>query len=306
MPQFSVSKSVLINAPKEKVYDVVSKFDSWTKWSPWLIAEPDAEVTVTENGKEYKWKGKVTGSGEMKVIKEEGPDAAYYDLTFLTPYKSHAKVSFLLKEKDGGTEATWTLDSSLPWFMFWMKDAMIGYLGMDYDRGLAMLKDYVEDGEVHSKLAFEGESRLDGFKYIGIRTNSSMDDISTSMEKDLEEIYHYAAPKNILKGVALSIYHKWDVVKQRVEYTAAVPVSEIPEDVPSKMVTGEIPSTKVYKTKHTGPYHHLGNAWSTMNMFQRSKVFKYNKKLHPFEMYLNDPAETKPNELETEVVFAVK
>ena len=34
----------------------------------------------------------------------------------------------------------------------------------------------------------------------------------------------------LVAGNAFSIYHKWDVVKNLVEYTAAFPVKEIPAD----------------------------------------------------------------------------
>ena len=32
---------------------------------------------------------------------------------------------------------------ALPWFLFWMRPAMETFIGMDYERGLKMLKDWL-------------------------------------------------------------------------------------------------------------------------------------------------------------------
>ena len=41
-----------------------------------------------------------------------------------------------LKRAGLAPELTWTMDSSLPFFLFWMKKSMEGFIGMDYDPGL--------------------------------------------------------------------------------------------------------------------------------------------------------------------------
>ena len=76
------------------------------------------------------------------------------DLTFLKPWKSQAKVAFYLKEEGASTQVRWTIDSGIPFFLFWMKKQMEIFVGMDYDRGLTMLKDLVETGSSNSTLTF--------------------------------------------------------------------------------------------------------------------------------------------------------
>ncbi|HAD62250.1 MAG TPA: hypothetical protein DCG12_23680 [Planctomycetaceae bacterium] len=44
MAEFSVSQSIVVDKDPETVFDAVADFGTW---SPWLIAEPDAKVTVT-------------------------------------------------------------------------------------------------------------------------------------------------------------------------------------------------------------------------------------------------------------------
>lgn len=306
MAKIYVNESVVIHAPREKVYEAISDFNHWTSWSPWLIMEPEAKVTVSEDSKFYEWEGKRVGSGEMQITGEEENEWVDYDLTFLKPWKSKAKVRFELRPGNNITNATWKLESSLPFFMFWMKKMMTSLISMDFKRGLNMLKDYVEDGTVHSKLDFKGTTSYAGCKYIGIKTGCSMETVGEKMKDDFGKLWNFLGDKkDMIAGNSFSIYHKWEMAKNKVVYTSGIPVKEIPNDLPEGITAGEIPETKVYTLSHTGPYLHLGNAWGTMYMMQRNKEFKANKAIPPFETYVNNPGEVEDNELVTEVHFPV-
>lgn len=306
MPKLSISRSININAPKEKIIGVVSDFHQWQPWSPWLIMEEGVKVTVDPEKKYYKWEGNRVGSGEMQITNET--DARVdYDLTFLTPFKSHAKIAFEVQDTGEVSKVTWHMDSSLPFFMFWMKKMMTAFLESDYDRGLLMLKEYIEEGKVSSKLEMKGENEFSGVKYIGITTSTGTETLDTAMEKDITRLSDWFREKNIeTAGNPFSIYHKWDMVKKQATYTSAFPVREIPSSVDDGFVTGEIPAQKVFTVRHIGPYRYLGNLWGFGENLKRSKVFKINKKTHPFETYVNTPDEVSENDLITEVHFGVK
>ncbi|MEL7144827.1 MAG: SRPBCC family protein [Bacteroidota bacterium] len=307
MPKMHINKSIKINASAEKVFEVVSDFNKWTVWSPWLIMDPNAKVDVAADARSYSWEGKRVGSGNMKIVDSKKNEQVTYDLNFLKPWKSYAKVGFDIKESNDGTSVAWSMDSSLPFFMFWMKKSMEAFVGADYDRGLALLKDYVEDGEVHSALDFKGMENFGGCQYVGIKTDSTIASVGPDMERDFTALKEFFSDhSSLISGKDFSIYHKWDIVKGKVSYTAGVPVHSVPSDIPANMVTGTIPQTKVHTVAHTGPYEHLGNAWSAQYNIERSKEFKLNKKIHPFETYLNDPADVAANELVTEIHFPAK
>ena len=306
MPKMFVEKSVDIHAPAQKVYEVISDFHNWRPWSPWLICEPEADVEVRPDGKYYEWNGKRTGSGNMTILTESSPTAIDYDLTFLKPWKSQAKVQFRLNEQDGNTKVTWNLDSRIPFFMFWMKKQMEAFVGMDYERGLTMLKDYVEQGSVDCTLNFQGEEQFSGCKYLGIKRQVPMSKIQ-DMQQDFDKLGAYAHENSDnIDGVPFTIYHKWELVKGQVQYTAGIPVKDYPDSIPSGMITGSIPASKVYTLQHVGPYKFLGNAWTTMQMMMRGKEFKAVKGIHPWESYGNMPGEVPDKELITNIHFAVK
>ena len=307
MPKIQVKRSVLINSPADKVYQVICDFNHWTSWSPWLIMEPEAKVEVAEDAKSYSWEGSRVGSGKMKISDEKENQELKIDLNFLKPWKSYAAVKFELNPKADQTELTWYMDSSLPFFMFWMKKQMEAYVGNDYERGLALLKDYVEDDKVHSELSFEGVSVFKGCKYVGVKTSCSIDSIGAAMEKDFEKLWGVMKDNSeLVAGNGFSMYHKWDFVSGKAQYTSGIPVLKVPENLPSGFISGEIPETKVHTVSHTGPYGHLGNAWSTQYNMQRNKEFKLNKKIHPFEVYRNNPNDVSEHELITDIHFPVK
>jgi len=305
MPKMHIERSISIEAPPQSIYKVISDFNDWRLWSPWLLMEPEVKVTVAEDSKSYKWEGKRTGSGNMKILEEKENEFIDYDLNFLKPWKSHANTNFTLSGEGNATKVTWKMDSSLPFFLFFMKKMMEAYVGSDYERGLDMLKAYVESGDVPSKLDFIGIKQFNGTLFMGIKTNCDIDSIGEKMESDFGALKEYVSTEKVVPKHPFSIYHKWDIPKGRVAYTAAIGLASIPDDLPGKFVSGNIPEVSCYVLKHIGRYQHVGNAWATLYAMMRNKEIKHNKKIDPFEIYLNDPEVTPEKDLETEVYFPV-
>lgn len=305
MPKMHVNRSINVDASKDHVLSIVKDFNQWRTWSPWLILEPEAQMTVASDGNSYSWEGKRIGSGEMS-IKRAGDNQVDYDLTFLTPYKSHADTAFKVEPQGDGSKVTWLMDSSLPFFMFFMKKKMEAWIGMDFERGLKMLKDYAETGNVNSTLEFVGNHSYKGTKYIGIRTDTTMKSIGEAMQADLNALGEFFKDSDLVNGEVFAQYHKFDMVNGKVTYTTGIGVSNYPENVPSSWIKGSIPATSMHTVRHIGPYDHIGNAWSAAQNLMRSKAFKPKKGIHPIEFYKNSPHEVAPEELVTDISFASK
>ncbi len=312
MPKVEVKRSIEIDAAPEKVFEIVSDLGKWRPWNPWLITEPEAVVEVDTKGKHYEWHGRRTGAGEMRITGEQSPHAVDLELTFLKPFKSRAKVGFRIEKNGDGARVSWTMQSSLPFFMFFMTNMMKNMIGMDYDRGLSMLKDYVETGTVPSKVEDRGESEYPGCKYVGIERECSMDEMGATMAEDFERLQRWLESSgNRPAADAFSIYRKWDLSKGRAEYTCGIPLQSLPDDLPSTFVTGEIPKLRTHVLEHIGPYRHLGNAWSTGMQMGRGKEIRVSKAHKPFETYQLDPDGTLPGkasnvDTRTAIHFAVK
>lgn len=307
MPKIHVSRSVDIDAAASKIHPLLNDFNAWQKWSPWLLADPEAQVDVAPDGKSYRWEGPITGSGEMQIL-SESPAEIQYNLLFLKPFKSKAKTHFKIEPIKNGTRLTWVMDSSLPFFMFWMKRSMEVYIGMDYDRGLLMIKDLAEKGKVGFNLEFLGIQSFEKTAFISKTKTCPIDELPQHMSKDYEQLLTYAYGNEEVKenGAPFAQYHKWDPLKGVVHYTACVPVESFSSDLPESFETGHLPDLQVYGVRHKGSYKHLGNSWAAVMMHERGKKFKSHKKFSGMEVYRNSPQNTPENELVSEILIPVR
>ncbi|MBI9058766.1 MAG: SRPBCC family protein [Labilibaculum sp.] len=307
MPKTHVEKSITIAASADKVKSIITDFNKWKPWSPWFILEPETKESVSADGKSHKWDGKRIGSGIITII-SESDTLIRYDLKFLKPWKSESKTDFILEKVDENTTyLTWTMDDSLPFFMFWMKSMMERLIGMDYDRGLLMLKEYIEKGHVDAKLEFLGESQFEGINFVGIKSECTIDTIDESMTKDFKKIAEFAKEnEDIVTCDWFSVYHKFDFNKNQVIYTSGVGIKSEVLKIPARMFEGSIPATKIHTVRHIGPYELSGNGWSAIMAMERAKEFKQNKKIPPMEFYRNSPIKTEPKDLISDICMAVK
>jgi hypothetical protein len=286
---------------------MVRDFRQWPTWSPWLIAEPDSRMSYPTDGRGYTWEGKITGSGEVLVTSETPTRLIDCQLTFLKPWKSVNAVRFQFAARDGGTEVTWTMDGSLPFFMFWMKAMMTGFIGADFQRGLMMLKAVIETGENPSKLDFIGLKSFPRLLYVGVKTRCPIAEIASSMQRDMAKLTQWLGTScHPPSGKPFSISHKWDPCKGTTEYTLAFPFDSAPSSFPDGFISGAIPACKVYQVHHTGPYRFLGNAWAAGVMHGRAKIYAPDKKIDAFEVYESDPAVVAENELVTMLHFPAR
>jgi DNA gyrase inhibitor GyrI len=304
---FSVSRSHHLAATPADVHAFLRDFRNWPKWSPWLICDPQTELRFSGDGKRYDWQGPVSGSGFIEVTGERHGESIDYSLTFLRPWKSTSTTGFRFAEKDGGTEVTWTMDGSLPWFMFWAKSMIAGSLGSDFDRGLVMLRDQLETGSVPSSLEFPGVTDIPGTEYVGINTECPITELARHMEQDFARLREWLQDTNLGPSAPpFTSIRQWSPAKDLCRYTVCVPFLEAPAEAPAGFVSGTRPACRAYRVRHTGAYRHLGNAWAAGMAHARARVFAASKRLAPFEIYESDPETTPGNELVTVIHIPAK
>jgi effector-binding domain-containing protein len=89
------------------------------------------------------------------------------------------------------------------------------------------------------------------------------------------------------------------------DYTSGFAIPDSANSVPAELSSWSIPTTKALSVEHIGSYEHLGNAWSAANQFARYKGLKQSR-VGTFEIYKNDPKETAPADLHTEIFLPLK
>ncbi|MDB4223691.1 GyrI-like domain-containing protein [Granulosicoccus sp.] len=310
MPKFNVESSIDIAVPAEIILDVLVDFNTWPIWSPWLYMEPKTQVSYRgepgQTGHGYDWQGNKTGSGGMTLLSSSS-NRVDCDLQFLKPFKSEAEVAFDIQPlEDGQARVTWSMLSSLPIFMFWMKPMMIGMIKSDYNRGLLLLKDYVETGSIPSSTTVDGIVDVQQIYYVGTRAEAQLSDMADSIASSFQSLADASVSEQFsISGSPFCIYSSMDMKTQRCGYIAAVPTYD-PTPLEAPYVSAIRPACSALKVIHAGPYRHLGNAWSLIMAEAKERKLKIQKSQPPFEKYLNNPAEVDENDLITEIYLPIK
>jgi effector-binding domain-containing protein len=309
MPSYHVERSIVIEKPLKDVKTSLKNFKEWPKWSPWIIMEPDATLIYSERqgqvGATYGWAGELIGAGGMELL-EVRDDALVMEINFVKPFKSTADVGFFFKDHGDTTEVRWYMDGHLPFYLFWMTSKMETFIGMDYERGLLMLKEYLETGGVASFVFIEGVLSMQEQKYIGIPRDCKIKDIGELMKRDFETLYEFMRERSVSLDITpFSIYHTFDIFKGETKYVACIPFDG-ETDIPEGWVRSAIQKHDALKTMHKGRYMHLGNAWMTAMTFARWKKIKLSRSPVGYEYYLNNPYETPEEELITEIYIPLR
>lgn len=148
---YQVSRSTVIAAPGDVVFEHVNDFHHWVNWSPWDKMDPSMSKTFTGpasgKGSTYHWAGNdKVGEGEMKITESVPNQKVDIKLDFIKPFTSTAEVQFLVAPEGNGSKVTWLMNGhnnfmSKAMGLFMNMDKMIGD---DFEKGLGNLKGIVE------------------------------------------------------------------------------------------------------------------------------------------------------------------
>ncbi len=308
MAKMIIIKAIRIEKSAESVFPLVHDFHNWIQWSPWHILDDANNFNVSEDGSFYEWNSKLLGSGNMTRKSAAMNQAVESDLLFLKPFKSKSKIVFRVKPlTEEACEVIWEMHGKLPFFMFFLVKMMERMVGMDFLRGLQLLKDYAEQGSNQCEIRAFGEEELDSVEYIGIPVSCSFDKLGDSNKAGFESLMGFVRENGIeLSGPPATVYHEFNFKKNTTRFTVAVPTKNKPNNLKSNMILGSFSGGKYYGVKLKGPYHHIGSAWAALSVRQRGKVFVADKKRDSIEVYLNSPLETPLDELVTRIYSPMK
>ena len=147
-----VERSIVINAPTEKVYALVSDLNESQKWEPWGAHDPamTQEITGAGVGQKQVWKSKKMGDGSQEITSLNPPTHVDFALDF--GEMGRATAAMQLQPVAEGTKVVWSMDTNVregvPVYMqpvsTYMGFFMDGMVGKDFEKGLANLKQVAE------------------------------------------------------------------------------------------------------------------------------------------------------------------
>ena len=148
---YTVVRTTTIDAPAERVRELVHDFREWTQWSPWEDLDPDLRRTYsgpdTGVGAHYTWQGnRRAGKGSM-TITGDSPDQVDVHLHFDKPFPADNRIELVLTPTmERSTVVEWRMHGELGGVMrvFSLVRSMDAMIGPDFEKGLSSLKRVAE------------------------------------------------------------------------------------------------------------------------------------------------------------------
>jgi uncharacterized protein YndB with AHSA1/START domain len=149
---FRLQRSVVIDAPPDKVFALITDFKQWPTWSPWEKLDPNMARTYTGTergvGTVYIWDSpSKAGTGRMEIKQATPSTNVTIQLDFIKPFAAQNTAEFTLQgQVNNTTQVTWAMYGPNPYLaklmqVFVSMDSMVG---KDFEEGLANLKRVAE------------------------------------------------------------------------------------------------------------------------------------------------------------------
>lgn len=145
-----VERSTAINAPENDVFPYVNDLRKFTEWSPWAGRDPDIRYDFSGAaqgvGAKMQWSSDESGVGEgtQEIVESEPGKLVVVALEFAD--RGPASARYELRPSGAGTRVIWGLNADIgnnP-LSRWKGLLFDRWIGEDYERGLARLKELVE------------------------------------------------------------------------------------------------------------------------------------------------------------------
>ena len=137
---------------------------------------------------------------------------------------------------------------------------------------------------------------------LAIRTRASVEELEHVLGEAYGTIGRYLEElEEPCAGPPYTAYYNEDM--QDLDIEIGFPVAhELPGR--GEIQAGEIPGGKIATCLHTGPYDQVGPAYEAISRWMEENG--YEPAGPAYEIYLNDPEEVPPEELQTLIMFPLK
>lgn len=145
-----VKRDIVINAPRQKVFDYVRLVKKHEEYNKWAKTDPNrkTETKGTDGtvGFVYAWSGnKSAGEGEKEIVSLIEGERIETEFRFVKPFKAIAHfITTTESLSDEQTKVTWSNRSSLSYPLNIMVPMVEKGLAKDMDESLNKLKEILE------------------------------------------------------------------------------------------------------------------------------------------------------------------
>ena len=289
--EYHVERSTVVDASPEVVYDYVSDFKTWPEWGVWFEKDPSMTTSFGEQtkgaGATYSWTSEESGNGHQSITEAVENQSMKTEITFEGMGTSHGNWNFEATE-GGKTKVTWGFDGEFPLYMRWMASSMEQYIGPDFEKGLANMKEKVESmPKPNTNISV---TEVQAMPYYGITDEISWEEMGSEFFGERYGIIGQYLGEDMenMTMMPFAIYHMWDEENKRAKVEVAIAAtSEKPGN--DRIVKGNTYGGMVVKGVHMGPYDKTGDMHYAIDDYVQANSYEIIGS--PWEVYVTDPGE---------------
>lgn len=146
--KYHAQRSITISAEKTKIFNLVNDLREWKKWSPWLKADANMQLTFSDptvgGGAWYSWKSKEMGHGKLTITRSIANESIEFIINFQE--QSEGRGYWHFKPSGNNIEVTWGFNGDagnniIERYMGLMIDM---FMGPYFEEGLNSIKKLAE------------------------------------------------------------------------------------------------------------------------------------------------------------------
>ena len=149
--EFSLSKEIVVNKPKQQVFDYVKLIKNQEQYSVWVMKDPNIKIVYTGTdgtvGAQSSWESedKNVGVGEQQIIELKEAESMKVELRFKEPFEgTNYATNIFTSVGDNQTKVTTTFTGKSNYPMNIMNLFMDMVLGKDMESNLNNMKAKLE------------------------------------------------------------------------------------------------------------------------------------------------------------------
>jgi effector-binding domain-containing protein len=308
-----VERSITIERPATMMFEILNGYRYFNEWSPWAKRDPNAEFIISGPesgvGARMDWSGdpQLVGSGWQEIVASKPYEQISIRLDF--DAQGLADTGYVLQAQGNATTVTWVFDSDLTEGVNVLDSFLARYFGLlfdrwvggDYERGLANLKQFAESRKVSefSQLKIERVSvAAQKILYIRSSTGGTQANIAAAMAKAYTEISIFMNLNGInMDGQPMAITRSDD--GDGYLFDAAIPVDFIPATLEGNIQSGLSPAGAAVRAEHHGGYDEMEPTYEKMAAYMSAHGLSQGGV--SWEHYVSDPGVTTQSEMITHV-----
>ncbi|MFC1777378.1 SRPBCC family protein [Pseudomonadota bacterium] len=311
--QVHIERSITVNRPVNMMFELLNGYRYYSEWSPWAERDPQAEFVISGPdagvGARLSWIGDphLVGSGWQEIVASKPYEEINIKLDF--DAQGVADTGFRLISQGDATQVTWFFDSDLTRGVNFVDSFLARYFGLlfdrwvggDYERGLANLKQYAETLDISEFSQIEIE-RVDVISqdilFVTSSSSQEASDVARAMAIAYAEISAFMNMRGIkMTGQPMAITRAWK--EGGYQFDAAIPVDFIPAELTGNINSGRSPAGPAVRAVHHGAHDQMMPTYEKLAAYMSAHGLSQGTV--SWELYVSDPGNTEQQDMITHI-----